>query len=100
MDQSPYLVQALQQMQQSQPAAPQGPSLSPQQMAQVVKQKQAWEAANPGQSYIAHGFQQMGQNIMGAPQNVMSGLGRLAQTLPGMGPKTMAGIDPSTVAPY
>lgn len=84
---SQYLVQALQQMQagaQPQAQAPTGPSL--QQMQAIHKDRQAFELANPGQSYMAHGVSQMGQNIMGAPQalmqapqNAMSGFAKLAQ---------------------
>lgn len=87
-DTSQYLAQALQQM-QGQPATgsqPQGPSL--QQMQQMAQQKQAWEAANPGQSYAAHGLQQMGQNLAGAPGRVMDGVQGLAQ-LPG---QAMSGL--------
>lgn len=91
-DRSPYLVQALQQMQQGapQPQTSQGPSL--QQMQDVVQKRQAWEAANPGQSYMQHGLQEMGQNIMGAPGaiaaapgNAASGFAKMIQGLPGFG---------------
>lgn len=77
-DRSPYLVQALQSMQQGAPQAqaPQGPSL--QQMQDIAQKRQAWEAANPGQSYMAHGFKQMGQNIMGAPGAMMQGAQNIA----------------------
>lgn len=79
MDQSQYLVQALQNMaQQPQQAAPQGPS--PQQMAQAVQQRKAWEAANPGQSYMGHSVQQIGQNIGNIPQN----LANAGQNIAGM----------------
>ncbi len=78
-DQSQYLVQALQQMQAGGQPQAQAPTMTPQQMQQVMQQRQAFEAANPGQSYMAHGLQQMGQNVMQAPQNAMSGLARLAQ---------------------
>lgn len=82
MDRSAYLAQAIQAMQQGTPAptAPQG--LSPQQMAQAVQQRQAWEAANPGQSYMAHGLQQLGQNFQNAPSAILQGARNLG-SLPG-----------------
>lgn len=88
MDQSPYLVQALQGMQAAPPAqaAPSGPSLA--QMQQMQQQKQAWEAANPGQSYMAHGIGQMGQNLAGAPGRVMDAVQGLGQ-VPG---QAMSGL--------
>lgn len=81
MDRSQYLVQALQQLQGAPTAqAPQGMSL--QQMQDVAQKRQAWEAANPGQSYMGHGLQQMGQNIMGAPGAMMQGARNLG-AIPG-----------------
>lgn len=79
MAQSQYLAQALQSM--GAPAgSPQGtPQMSLQQMQQIAQQKQAWEAANPGQSYMGHGLQQMGQNLMNAPGNVMGAIQNLGQ---------------------
>lgn len=87
MDRSAYLVQALQEMGQPAPAPQQqGPDLAS--LKKVGDARKAYEAANPGKSYMAHGFQQMGQNIMqapgnimAAPGNVMSGFGALAQRL-------------------
>lgn len=96
-DRSQYLAQALQGMSQPPPQqAPQGMSL--QQMQDVAQKRKAFEAANPGQSYMAHGFQQMGQNIANAPGNLMqagqnlaalpgqaaSGFQKLVQGLPGL----------------
>ncbi len=81
-DQSQYLAQALQQM-QGQPAINQPQGMSLQQMQDVAKQKAAFEAANPGQSYMAHGLQQAGQNVMNAPGNAMTGLQQLAQRFGG-----------------
>lgn len=83
MSQSQYLAQAIQSMSQpqGQPSTG-GPSMSPQQMMQMQQQRQAWEAANPGQSYFAHGLGQMGQNLMGAPGRVADAFGSLGQ-LPG-----------------
>ena len=79
--QSQYLAQALQQMgQQPQPQAPQGLSL--QQMQDIAQKRKVFEAANPGQSYMGHGIQQMGQNLMNAPGNLLQGAQNLAG-LPG-----------------
>lgn len=86
-DQSPYLVQALQQMgQQPQGLTYQGPNL--QQMQAIAQKKQAWEAANPGQSYMGHGLEQMGQNLMNAPGNLVQG----AQNLAGLPGQAMTGF--------
>lgn len=82
MGSSPYLVQALQQM-QAQPQAQPGGGLTLEQMQKIGQQRQAYEAANPGQSYMAHGIQQMGQNVMAAPGNAMSGLQQLVQRFGG-----------------
>lgn len=82
MSDSQYLAQALQQMQgQPQAAQPQGMSLE--QMQKIGQAKAAFEAANPGQSYMAHGIQQAGQNVMNAPGNAMTGLQNLAQRFGG-----------------
>lgn len=84
---SQYLVQALQGM--AQPAQQQSPQgLSMGQMQQIAKNRASFEAQNPGQSYMMHGLGQMGQNVMNAPGNVMSGFQKLVQGLPGMGPQT------------
>lgn len=107
-DQSQYLAQALQSMGQ-QPQAPtyQGPNL--QQMQAIAQKKQAWEAANPGQSYMGHGLEQMGQNLMNAPGNLvqgaqnfaalpgqaLNGFQKMIQGLPGygkLGPQQYAGV--------
>jgi hypothetical protein len=79
MDRSPYLAQALQAMQQA-PQAPMQPSINPEQLAAVVKQRKAFQQANPGQSFMAHNLGQAGRNLMAAPGNVMSNL----QQLPGL----------------
>ena len=70
MERSPYLAQALQVMQAAPQQTPQGPDLGA--MMQQAKVRQAWEAANPGQSYAGHNLGQMAQNIQGVP-------GQLAQ---------------------
>lgn len=87
-NQSQYLAQAIQSMQAQPSAAPAQPGMSLQQMQQMGQQKQAWEAANPGQSYMAHGIDQMGQNIMGAPGRVAGAIGNLGQ-VPG---QAMSGL--------
>jgi hypothetical protein len=92
-DRSQYLAQALQAIGGSQ-QPPQG-MLSAPQMQQIAAQRHAFEAQNPGQSYAAHGLQQLGQSLMGAPAaiaaapgNVASGLANFARGLPGMGQNT------------
>lgn len=80
MDRSQYLVSALQALGEP-AAAPADPLVTPQQLAQIGKSRKAFEAANPGQSYMAHGMQQMGQNIMQAPQNAAHGFAQLARSL-------------------
>lgn len=84
MDQSKYLIQALQGMGQQpdiQSAAP--PDLAA--MQKAAAQRKTWEAANPGQSYAMNGLRQIGQNLASAPQqmaaapgNAMDGLQALA----------------------
>ena len=69
MERSPYLQQAMQVMQAA-PQQQQGPDLGA--MMQQAKARQAWEVANPGQSYMRHNLGQMAQNIRGVP-------GQLAQ---------------------
>lgn len=87
-DRSQYLAQALQSMGQQPPQAqaPQGMSL--QQMQDVAQKRKAFEAANPGQSYMAHGFQQMGQNIGNVPQT----LANAGQNLAGLPGQAMGGF--------
>lgn len=92
MDRSAYLAQALQSM--GQPQSPSSQGLSPQQMQHIADARKAFEAQNPGQSYMAHGLQQMGQDIMNAPQNAAQGLGRLAASLGIGGGATPAGPQP------
>jgi len=84
MERSQYLAQALQSMGSDPLQQGQSPDLS--EMKKIAEARKAFEAANPGQSYVANGMQQMGQNIMGAPAamsaapgNVMSGMGDLAK---------------------
>jgi len=86
MERSQYLAQALQSMGQAPSMQMQTPDLAA--MQQTMDARKAFEAANPGQSYMAHGLQQMGQNVMAAPRNmmaapgnVMSGMSDLAQRL-------------------
>lgn len=91
-DQSQYLAQALAAMQaQPQVSTGQPPNLVA--MQHQAQQKQAWEAANPGQSYMGHNLSQMGQTAMGGP------LGDLAKLLGyGQGqvtPPAPAAINPS-----
>lgn len=79
MAQSPYLVQALQSLGQV-PEASQAPGMDPQALAGVLKQRKAYEAANPGSSYLGHNLMQTGRNLMAAPGNVMTNL----RGLPGL----------------
>lgn len=104
MDRSAILAQALQSMGQ-QPAiqAPPPPDLAAIQRAGQAKQ--AWEAANPGQSYMGHNLQQMGQNVMdapgklmAAPGNAMGGLADLAKRL-GVGGQAAPAMAPQPGAP-
>jgi hypothetical protein len=57
-------------------------------LAQLGKQAQAWQQANPGGNYLGHNLMQAGRNIMAIPGNVASGLQNLIQNVPGMGPQT------------
>lgn len=78
MERSQYLAQALASMgSDPAPAQQAGPDLmAMQKQAEAAK---AWKAANPGQSYMAHGVNQMGQNLKAAPGNAMGGLFGLAK---------------------
>ena len=78
MERSQYLAQALASMGAEQaPAGVPGPDLmAMQKQAEAAK---AWKAANPGQSYMANGVQQMGQNLQAAPGNAMNGLFGMAK---------------------
>lgn len=88
VDQSQYLAQALQELQAgAQPQPTEQPGMSLAQMQAMQKDRAAFELANPGQNYMAHGLQKMGQNVMQAPQNAISGFAKLAQSLPGMAPR-------------
>jgi hypothetical protein len=84
MASSPYLVQALQALSAPQ-SAPQAASPDLAGMQKAVGQRKAWEAANPGQSYMAHGFGQLAQNLRGAPQAVMAAPGNALKGLQGLG---------------
>lgn len=83
MDRSAYLVQALQGLQDTSqlPAQP-GPDLA--QMGKVRDARRAFEQANPGQSYIGHGFAQMGRNLRQAPDAVMQAPGNAVDGLRGL----------------
>lgn len=81
VQQSPYLVRALQQGAQQQPAQPQFQTPSADQLAKFFSDSKAWETANPGQSYVAHNLGQAGRNLMNAPANAWAGLQGGAQTI-------------------
>ena len=77
MERSQYLAALLASSPQA-PQQPQTPDLAQMQaMAQQGQQAQAWKAQNPGQSYMGHNMQQMGQNAMSGLQKVggLFGLG-------------------------
>ena len=78
MERSQYLAQALATMgAEPGPSQPAGPDLmAMQKQAEAAK---AWKAANPGQRYMAHGMNQMGQSLKAAPGNAMGGLFGLAK---------------------
>lgn len=78
MDRSQYLARAIEAMQQGAPAESAQPSFSPQQMAEAVKARKAWESANPGQSYAKHRWGEMGDNLRGAPGRMAESFGNLA----------------------
>ena len=81
MERSPYLAQALANMDGGQVQGAPAPDLmAMQKQAEAAK---AWKAANPGQSYMAHGAQQMGQNMQAAPGNAMGGIFGLAKAFGG-----------------
>lgn len=80
MERSPYLAAALQALDQP-PPKPREPLLTPQQLAQIAKDRKAFEAANPGQSYMAHGLKSAGQSLLDAPRNAVSGFAELARRL-------------------
>jgi hypothetical protein len=70
MDRSQYVMQALQAMQAPQQQAPQGPDLAG--MAAQAQQRQAWEKANPGQSYMKQGLASAMAGVKGAPAAMMA----------------------------
>lgn len=80
MDRSQYLAAALQSLGQPAPEPP-DPLISTQQLSQIGKSRKAFEAANPGKSYMAHGLKSAGQNLMDAPGNAASGFADLARRL-------------------
>lgn len=76
MDRSTYLNQALQSMAQApQQGAPGMPDLAAMQSA--AQERQAWEAANPGQSHAKHKLGQMMAGVTGAPSAAFGALGQL-----------------------
>lgn len=77
MDRSAYLAQALQSLGQAPQAASASP-VDPQALAGVLKQRKAYETANPGGSYLGHNLMQAGRGAMAAPQNAMGLLGNVA----------------------
>lgn len=79
MERSPYLAQALQGMAQPAPQAQPAPDLA--QMAGAARQRQAWEAANPGQNYARHQLGALMAGVKAAPGNVMSAPANLAGLL-------------------
>lgn len=81
---SPYLVQALQGMAAPQ-SAPSGPSMDLAGMQKAVDARKAWQAANPGGNYMAHGFGQLAQNLRSAPGAVMAAPGNVLKGLQGLG---------------
>lgn len=68
MERSQYLAQALAAMSAQPQAGMMQPDLGD--TGQQSMAAQAWKAANPGQSYLLHGLQQAGQNIMDLPQRL------------------------------
>jgi hypothetical protein len=82
MDRSPYLAQALQQMQ----AAPEvvAPQVDVQALVQATKKRQAFEQDNPGQSYLKHQTATMGANLKAAPGNVMDAVRGVPGQLAGL----------------
>lgn len=95
---SPYLAQALAQM-KAQPdiQTPQAaPMINMQAMKQGMADKAAWEAANPGQSYMGHQVHQMGQNLAALPGR----LAALPSQIMGQGqPPPMGQPQPGMAAP-
>lgn len=82
MDGSPYLAQALQSLGQPAP----GPTASPFDpiaMQRLRQTAQAYQAQDPGGSYLGHNLMQAGRNLMGAPDrlgdSLSGGLGALAR---------------------
>lgn len=82
MQSSPHLMQALQQMQ----AAPEiaAPSIDVQALAQAAKKRKAFEAENPGQSYIKHQIGTMTGNLKAAPGNVVGAIRGVPGQLAGL----------------
>lgn len=93
MDRSQYLVQALAGMaQQPQAQAAPGPDLAG--MADAMKQRKSWEAQNPGQSYMRHGFEKGIESVQGLPGRLAGVPGQLAQVPGQLGqvPGQLAGL--------
>lgn len=82
MQRSQYLAQALEAM-GSQPALSSAPAPDFAAMQKQAEAAKAWKAANPGQSYMAHGLGQMGQNLQAAPGRMAGGLFDLAKAVAG-----------------
>lgn len=87
MERSAYLTQALQSL-SAPPEQAQAPTMDPGAMGEAIKRRKAWEAANPGQSYMANGVKQVGQNLAAVPGNIAGIPGQLA-AIPG---NVMAGL--------
>ena len=43
-------------------------------MAKFLKDKKAWEIANPGGNYVDHNIAQAGRNLAAAPGNLWAGV--------------------------
>lgn len=80
MERSPYLTQAMQQMQAAPEAAPASPDLAA--MAAAIRKRKAWEEANPGGNYLQHTAQSALEGLRGAPQALAGGVQNLA-AIPG-----------------
>lgn len=88
MDSSPYLAQAMAALAQTaQPPPQQQPGIDPAMLAQVLQQRKAFQAANPGQSSLGHNLGQAVQNVQGLPQRlgaIPGQVGANLQQLPGL----------------
>ena len=91
MDRSPYVTMALQALQQ-QPTAPQTPGPDISAMAGALKERRAWEAANPGQSYGKMRMGQIGQNIRNLPKTLAMAPVNAAQSIAQLPGEAMGGL--------